>query len=567
MICTNCRADNPAGARFCNRCGSSALVSPPPAKRSKVGTFLWAVALVLLGGGGVAAYVYFGGRFPWQAASPNETPNAERRVSFTGTGTDLDKVTIDIPQGATNAANASRVSAALAPRPADIPTVVAPSGSAIAVAGKLVASGAGLDLAPDGLVFDKPVTIRLPLGKPVRGAIGYWVLHSAANGGWKALDEKDVTIDRANGALVVTVSHFSKLQPVAETSPAPPRVAPDGTPAPRTATPAEVERLKTMVLAFLKTFDRTCFGIVVSLGEPAYFTKALKEVEVIVDPAQGQTKQGEMSADGQTLTIVQAPGSPHLSADFPTTLWHELVHHIEVFHYDRWSPYLFYPSADAWKARLERNAEYMEHAVSVLAQLKLIEDQARAGTLSPAELRKRIEAREHSLHTGSPNAWTKEPDLKALREQTGFHVDFEAIKLLYRSGQCGERLKQAFDEVDAGPPAHDAHDAGHAHPDAAPPAIVDAGPVAIVDAGNPQPEPPVGFNHDNCHGGTYTSGCGPSPNGCATGFCCDLCSQCSLSCKQKVCPPGSWRDEWYACRCSAPKVATYDKRGLMTSCK
>lgn len=479
LMCLRCRAPLAPGRPFCAECGARTGIEKKPRRlvRSLLLGGALLGALLLCGAGGVIGYFYaVDGLFPWEdsAAFDNE-PRTVRVAAAAG-----QEITIELPAGAVSKANAARINGAVAPLPAQIKSVAPASGPEIPVEG-FVAAGTGVRLEPDGLQFEKPVNVRIPIKPGVREGGACWVLHSErgrfGDTIWRPVES--MLIDKKAGYAIVPVKHFSELQPVSAKSAKP---AARTAPTKRSGTDADRARLKQIVRDFItKRFQKSCFGMMVRLGDTGYFDKAFDGLEIVIDPSQALEKAGEMSPDGTELTLTSDIPA-QVSDEFAKTVWHEIVHRIEVHgHWDRWGyttsnestnpaqhwwsaptevgtkpgplPLLFQPGGEKLKARAEHRTEYMEHLFNRLAQIEEIERLAQAGSLTPEQIRSRFAIEQKSADGGSVNTFLAIPDRNQLREWTGFSVDIEAIKRLYATGQCGDRLKEAFGGTGAPAPA------------------------------------------------------------------------------------------------------------------
>lgn len=470
LVCPGCRAPLAPGRPFCAECGARVGAAKTPRRLGRIvllGAGAVGVLLLCGVGGGIGYFYAIDGLFPWEESAAYD--NAPRTVQVAGAAGE--QITIEVPSGVISQKNAARISGAIAPLPADIKAIAPVAGPEIPVEG-FVAAGTGVRLEPDGLQFKSPVSVRIPIKPAASGGGPCWVLHSERGRFgetiWRPVES--MSIDKKAGYAVVPVKHFSELQPVSAKSGAPAARRP---PVKRPGTETDRARLKQIVRDFItKRFQKSCFGMMVRLGDTGYFDKAFDGLEVVIDPSQALDKAGEMSPDGSELMLT-AEIPEQVTDDYAKTVWHEIVHRIEVHgHWDRWGyttsneatnpaqhwwsaptevgtkpgplPLLFQPGGEKLKARAEHRTEYMEHMFNRLTQIEQIEKLAQTGSLTPEQIRQRFQIEQKSADAGSVNSFLPIPDRNQLREWTGFSVDIEAIKRLYATGQCGDRLKEAF---------------------------------------------------------------------------------------------------------------------------
>lgn len=384
-------------------------------------------------------------------------PDDERTV--TPVGATLEGVRVQVPANALPADAEILLEVGLITNFADLPIadVTHPDLGQVAVEYQLVPVGPVVSLQPNGLTFTAPVRVEIPIDPEAVApeALGYWVLlgSEAADGSWlwELLPEEAVEVDQANGMVNIQVDHFSGAAPVAVVDPAA-TTQPTSTTA-RAATPDEVTMLKNMVGRFLARYQQAdaCFAGAVSLGDSDRYRAVLDQVAVVIDPDQAGSRQGEMSADGSTLTLVIAPTDvdPAQRYTYEKTLWHELTHRLEIDRWDRWHWSVFSPFGhyDSYK---ERNAEYMEHAESVLGMIAQFEQLAGQPNVTESQLRNRWQLIQTRLAAGSINDYDATPDLARLESWTGFAVNLGDVEALYRSGACGPTLAALFDDGEGG---------------------------------------------------------------------------------------------------------------------
>lgn len=388
-------------------------------------------------------------------------PNDEQTV--TPIGATLEGVRVQVPANALPADSEILLEVGLITNFADLPIadVTHPDLGQVAVDYQLIPVGPVVSLQPSGLTFTVPVRVEIPIDPETVApeALGYWVLlgSEATDGSWRweLLPEEAVEVDQANSLVIIQVEHFSGAAPVAVVDPAAATQASSTTA--RVATDAEVTMLKNMIGRFIARYQQAdaCFADAVTLGDADRYRDALDRVTVMIDPAQASSRQGEMSANGSTLTLVMAPADvdPAQRYNYEKTLWHELTHRLEIDHWDRWHWSVFSPFGH-YAGYRERNAEYMEHAEGVLGMIAQFERLAGQPNVTESQLRDRWQLIRTRLAAGSINGYDGSPDLAQLTKWTGFTVDLNEVEALYRSGACGPTLAALFDDDGAGSTAN-----------------------------------------------------------------------------------------------------------------
>ncbi|KKM85480.1 hypothetical protein LCGC14_1288640, partial [marine sediment metagenome] len=335
----------------------------------------------------------------------------------------------------------------------NVDNVTHPELGALSVDGMLVPIGPVVNLEPNGLAFQAPVEVEIPLDPDLApNATGYWVILGAVDEAgawtWELMAREDVQVDQENRLVIIQIPY---LAGVAAVGVVPDAVAEEAASAAVEATPEEVGLLKQMVSDYIIQFqvEDACFSRVASLGDPQRYADVLDRVQVRFDPTQDGERLGVMSADGSVLTMQKSPiqlaGDDLAARDaYMQALWVELTHTLEVENWDRWTQWIL---SSQQAVRAGRNTEYMVHAVNVLELIQQLEAQAREAGVDPAEIQARWPRIRTQLESGSANTFAPVPNLATLQAWTGFEVDLDAIEELYRSNECGPALQLAFAEA------------------------------------------------------------------------------------------------------------------------
>lgn len=203
---------------------------------------------------------------------------------------------------------------------------------------------------------------------------------------------------------------------------------------------------------FFNHYRQSCFSKVASIGNRQAYQTALDQVNMAYNPKR------KMDAGAQYLKgalFLQRPVKDYdlknevTRANFQTTIWHELTHHLEVKNNDRMSWHnVFDPRRELVAQRNERHAEYMERVISILQQLMRIESRVKKKELTGEQVKGQLAALKQQFSDGSANTFEAVPsDLDQLAKYTGFQVDLNKIFELYQKGTCLKFPEGSFDKA------------------------------------------------------------------------------------------------------------------------
>ncbi|MCL5025267.1 MAG: hypothetical protein M1531_02060 [Chloroflexi bacterium] len=246
------------------------------------------------------------------------------------------------------------------------------------------------------------------------------------------------------GAPVATAT--STPLPTATATPVPPTAIPTPTATPTKPVPCTLsleDQVRRSNELYLKSFDGTCLGQVVSLGDAGTFQNAMEGVQVQQDG--GYTPS---YLDGRMrLQVKPCDGNLQVGAGANETAWHETMHRLEHLNGDFDSPNA---SVEGYA---DRNADYVTILGALLNEMRNLEAQAKKGA-SADQLGRVWQRLQDSFVRGNPvNPFAAVPDLDQLQRWTGFRARIDEIRNIYLNGCAGEAMKQAVLSVPE-PPAY-----------------------------------------------------------------------------------------------------------------
>ncbi|MGE5373002.1 MAG: hypothetical protein ACM3QZ_13585 [Solirubrobacterales bacterium] len=185
------------------------------------------------------------------------------------------------------------------------------------------------------------------------------------------------------------------------------------------------------VKTYLHQYDKCGFSKAISLGKESTYRSALVDVEVKVDSKLKSVALYDPNK--KELTLSKSPDKPQ--ADVNESIWHELTHRIEDNNGD-----IGAFDSDAYA---ERNIDYMTRVTDSLNVLEMMEKQARKGG-DPEQVKKKWDAFVRRVDEAKAANPENPVNIQKLQEWSGFDVDPEKIKEVYRSGQAGPELQAIF---------------------------------------------------------------------------------------------------------------------------
>ncbi|MGE5422659.1 MAG: hypothetical protein ACM3QW_05310 [Ignavibacteriales bacterium] len=209
--------------------------------------------------------------------------------------------------------------------------------------------------------------------------------------------------------------------------------APD--PAPSSKSPSSPKTLSGQAWADVKTYlhqyDKCAFSKAICLGKESTYRSALVDVEVKVDSKLKSVALYDPNK--KELTLSKSPDKPQ--ADVNESIWHELTHRIEDNNGD-----IGALDSDAYA---ERNIDYMTRVSDSMQVLEMMEKQARKGG-NPEQVKKKWDAFVRRVDEAKAANPDNPVNIEKLKEWSGFDVDPDKIKEVYRSGQAGPELQAIF---------------------------------------------------------------------------------------------------------------------------
>jgi len=201
-----------------------------------------------------------------------------------------------------------------------------------------------------------------------------------------------------------------------------------------------------LVEEYIRQFENdTCFGRVISLGDPARFREALNRNLTVISSSTAVGRNALASHVDFTTNWAITPPPAELHAPFAIpvrprqgemsfdnlkTLYHESIHHFE---------WLNGVKRKKDTAGSERNTDYLDRLVDTLKAWRKYERQAMDGTRTAAQTRvaygqlvQAFEDLEREYH----------PELANMGKWAGIRIRRADIRALYLSAGCGTTLKE-----------------------------------------------------------------------------------------------------------------------------